>query len=95
MADEGQRNEDQRRYVFSSNLKLKLSNFMTAGRVKTSITVDELQRRPLWGETWVEHTWWEVQPHIAVLQAGEGSRPSAAFEIEEAGPPKVEKDSKE
>jgi hypothetical protein len=95
MANEDQRNDDQRRYVFSSNLKFKLSNFMTAGRVRTSIAVDETQRRPLWGETWVEHTWWEVQPHLAVLQAGEASRPPAVFEVEETGPPKVEKEQKE
>jgi hypothetical protein len=46
---EEQRSEGERRYVFSSNLKLKLSNFMTAGQVSTSITVDA-QRRPIWGD---------------------------------------------
>jgi hypothetical protein len=89
---EEQRSEGERRYVFSSNLKLKLSNFMTAGQVSTSITVDA-QRRPIWGEAWHQHTWWEVQPHFAVLQPREeASPPSAVVEIEQVAPPRVEQD---
>ena len=91
---EAERNEEQQRYAFSSNLRLKLSNFMTAGQVRTSMAVDA-QRLPLWGETWVEHTWWEVQPHFAVLQPREEAPPpSAVVEIEQAAPPRVEKGPK-
>jgi hypothetical protein len=87
---EEQRSEGQQRYVYSSNLKFKLSNFMTAGQVRTSMAVDA-QRIPIWGETWVEHTWWEVQPHFAVLQPSEEAPPpSAVVEIEQAAPPRAE-----
>jgi hypothetical protein len=91
---EEERTEDQRRYVFSSNLKLKLSNFMTAGQVRTSMAVDA-QRIPIWGETWVQHTWWEVQPHFAVLQRNEEAPPpSPVVEIEQTAPPRVEQAKK-
>ena len=89
---EEQRSEGERTYVFSSNLRTKLSNFMTAGQVRTSITVDA-QRRPIWGESWHQYTWTEVQAYFAVIQPREEAPPpSAAVEIEKVAPPRVEQD---
>ena len=85
--------EGERSYAYSSNLKVKLANFLATGQVKTTIAVNA-QRAPIWGRSWPQHTWWEVQPGGIFQPIGDAYPPTPELELEQVSPPRLEQEPK-